>query len=147
MEDCYRREIEHNGQRIMLEIIDTAGTEQFTSMVELYIKNCQGFLLVYDITKKSTFEDLENIKKKVWEVKKSSAKKPAPMLLLGNKADCASAREVNIAAGASAAKEWGALFFETSAKDTTNVEGAFHALVDKMGKKKKSGGGGGCVLQ
>ena len=41
VEDCYRREIDFNGSKVMLEIIDTAGTEQFTSMVELYIKNCQ----------------------------------------------------------------------------------------------------------
>jgi GTPase SAR1 family protein len=44
------------GGKAMLEIIDTAGTEQFTSMVEMYIKNCQGFLLVYDVTKKTSLE-------------------------------------------------------------------------------------------
>jgi GTPase SAR1 family protein len=44
VEDCYRKEITLDDEKIMLEIIDTAGTEQFTSMVELYIKNCQVLL-------------------------------------------------------------------------------------------------------
>lgn len=42
VEDCYRKEVGAKGGKAMLEIIDTAGTEQFTSMVELYIRNCSG---------------------------------------------------------------------------------------------------------
>jgi len=61
-----------------LKIIDTAGTEQFTSMVELYIQNCQGFVLVYDVTKKTSFEGLEAIKSMIWKVKVRNEPPPIP---------------------------------------------------------------------
>lgn len=47
VEDCYRKEIEYKGKKMMLEVIDTAGTEQFTTLVELYIKNCQVESLMF----------------------------------------------------------------------------------------------------
>ena len=50
VEDCYRKQVTFNGEPVMLEIIDTAGTEQFTSMVEIYIKNCQVRSLQTPIT-------------------------------------------------------------------------------------------------
>eukprot|EP00730_Choanoeca_flexa_P016418 TRINITY_DN7745_c0_g1_i3.p1 TRINITY_DN7745_c0_g1~~TRINITY_DN7745_c0_g1_i3.p1 ORF type:complete len:178 (+),score=39.58 TRINITY_DN7745_c0_g1_i3:261-794(+) len=141
VEDCYRKEITHNDSKIMLEIIDTAGTEQFTSLVELYIKNCQGFVLVYDVTKKSTLEDLEPIKEMVWKIKKGTAKKPPPLLLIGNKTDM-NGREVLMAVGHGKAKEWKASFVETSAKASDDVNKAFLAMVDKLDANQS----GGCVL-
>src|SRR3954467_14324927 len=55
IEDFYRKEIEVDGQPCVLEILDTAGTEQFASMRDLYIKNGQGFVVVYSITSQQTF--------------------------------------------------------------------------------------------
>ena len=59
IEDSYRKQVEVDGQQCMLEILDTAGTEQFTAMRDLYMKNGQGFILVYSITAQSTFGDLQ----------------------------------------------------------------------------------------
>ena len=59
IEDSYRKQVEVDGQQCMLEILDTAGTEQFTAMRDLYMKNGQGFVLVYSITAQSTFNDLQ----------------------------------------------------------------------------------------
>ena len=53
----------------MLEILDTAGTEQFTAMRDLYMKNGQGFALVYSITAQSTFNDLEDLRDQILRVK------------------------------------------------------------------------------
>ncbi|EGD73487.1 hypothetical protein PTSG_05191 [Salpingoeca rosetta] len=141
VEDCYRKQVTFNDEPVMLEIIDTAGTEQFTSMVEIYIKNCQGFILVYDVTKKSTFDDLEAIKDKVWQTKKATKKRPPPMLVVGNKVDV-DGREVLFATGHGRAKEWKATFLETSAKTRTNVEDAFQGMVQKLAQGNK----GGCTL-
>ena len=62
IEDSYRKQVEVDGQQCMLEILDTAGTEQFTAMRDLYMKNGQGFVLAYSITAQSTFNDLQDLR-------------------------------------------------------------------------------------
>lgn len=61
--------MEVDGQQCMLEILDTAGTEQFTAMRDLYMKNGQGFILVYSITAQSTFNDLQDLREQILRVK------------------------------------------------------------------------------
>lgn len=72
IEDSYRKQVEVDGQQCMLEILDTAGTEQFTAMRDLYMKNGQGFILVYSITAQSTFNDLQDLREQILRVKVSS---------------------------------------------------------------------------
>lgn len=62
-------QVEVDGQQCMLEILDTAGTEQFTAMRDLYMKNGQGFALVYSITAQSTFNDLQDLREQILRVK------------------------------------------------------------------------------
>ncbi|KAA0192545.1 hypothetical protein HAZT_HAZT002097 [Hyalella azteca] len=64
--------VEVDGQQCMLEILDTAGTEQFTAMRDLYMKNGQGFVLVYSITAQSTFNDLSDLREQILRVKVSN---------------------------------------------------------------------------
>ncbi|KAG8231389.1 hypothetical protein J437_LFUL011325 [Ladona fulva] len=71
IEDSYRKQVEVDGQQCMLEILDTAGTEQFTAMRDLYMKNGQGFVLVYSITAQSTFNDLQDLREQILRVKVS----------------------------------------------------------------------------
>ena len=72
IEDFYRKEIEVDHTPCVLEILDTAGTEQFTAMRDLYMKNGQGFVLVYSITAQSTFNDLQDLREQILRVKASS---------------------------------------------------------------------------
>uniref|UniRef100_A0AC11DM99 RAP2C, member of RAS onco family n=1 Tax=Ovis aries TaxID=9940 RepID=A0AC11DM99_SHEEP len=57
IEDFYRKEIEVDSSPSVLEILDTAGTEQFASMRDLYIKNGQGFILVYSLVNQQSFQE------------------------------------------------------------------------------------------
>lgn len=129
IEDFYRKEIEVDGAPSVLEILDTAGTEQFASMRDLYIKNGQGFVIVYSITSLQTFQDIKTMKEQIVRVKGSER---VPVLLVGNKCDLDNLREVHTSEGASLAQSWGCPFLESSAKSTTNVNEVFIEIVREM---------------
>lgn len=71
IEDSYRKQVEVDGQQCVLEILDTAGTEQFTAMRDLYMKSGQGFLLVFSITSVVTLSDLHDLRKQILRVKET----------------------------------------------------------------------------
>lgn len=73
IEDSYRKQVEVENQQCMLEILDTAGTEQFTAMRDLYMKNGQGFILVFSITAPATFDELTELYKQILRVKDTSS--------------------------------------------------------------------------
>lgn len=142
IEDSYRKQVEVDGQQCMLEILDTAGTEQFTAMRDLYMKNGQGFLLVYSITAQSTFNDLQDLREQILRVKDTDE---VPMILVGNKCDLEDERVVGKDQGQGLAHQWGSAFLETSAKAKINVNEIFNDLVRMInkkdpGNKKKTGG-------
>lgn len=120
----------------MLEILDTAGTvsskerkennnsssssqEQFTAMRDLYMKNGQGFILVYSITSQATFNDLIDIKDQIMRVK--DVGDDIPMVLVGNKNDLEDERVVGKQNGEALARSFGCTFLEASAKLQVNV--------------------------
>ena len=134
IEDFYRKEIDIDGSPALLDILDTAGLEQFASMRDLYIKNGEGFVLVYSITNAQTFIDIQAIRDVITRVKGG---KIQPMILIGNKCDMEQERSVNSRDGLMLACEWGCPFFETSAKTNLNVEEAFLEIVCQINKIKQ----------
>ena len=144
IEDFYRKEIDIDGSPGVLEILDTAGTEQFASMRDLYIKNGQGFLLVYSIVNAQTFIDVQPMRDQISRVKGGTVQ---PMILIGNKCDMEQERSVNSRDGQMLASEWGCPFFETSAKSNLNVSEAFLEIVRQINKiKQKQKDKSCCVL-
>ncbi|KAG9508557.1 Ras-related protein Rap-2a, partial [Fragariocoptes setiger] len=129
IEDFYRKEIEVDGVPQVLEILDTAGTEQFASMRDLYIKNGQGFIIVYSITSHQTFQDIKNMQEHIIRVKGTDR---APILLVGNKVDLEHLREVSTFEGMALAHTWGSPFLEASAKNRLNVNDIFVEAVREM---------------
>ncbi|XP_022288484.1 ras-related protein Rap-2c-like [Crassostrea virginica] len=129
IEDFYRKEIEVDSAPSVLEILDTAGTEQFASMRDLYIKNGQGFVIVYSITSLQTFQDIKTMKEQIIRVK---GIENIPMILVGNKADLEHQREVPRTEGETLGQMWGCPFLETSAKITQNVNEIFIEIVREM---------------
>lgn len=126
-----------DGQPSVLEILDTAGTEQFASMRDLYIKNGQGFLIVYSITSFQTFMDIKSMRDQIVRVKGTEK---VPVVLVGNKVDLAHQREVSTEEGQALAGMWNCTFLETSAKTTRNVNDIFIDIVREMStlKNRKS---------
>ncbi|XP_072519368.1 ras-related protein Rap-2c [Salminus brasiliensis] len=129
IEDFYRKEIEVDSSPSVLEILDTAGTEQFASMRDLYIKNGQGFILVYSLVNQQSFQDIRPMRDQIVRVKRFEK---VPLILVGNKVDLESEREVAGSDGQALAQEWGCPFIETSAKSKTMVDELFAEIVRQM---------------
>jgi len=77
-----RKEIEVDNSPSILEILDTAGTEQFASMRDLYIKNGQGFILVYSLVNAQSFHDIKPMREQICRLKGTDR---VPIVLVGNK--------------------------------------------------------------
>jgi len=146
IEDSYRKQVEFDNQQYMLEILDTAGTEQFTAMRDMYMRNGHGFILVYSIVSEDTFKELQGVRDRILSVKDTD--EVPPMILVGNKVDLEEERVVPKAQGQMLAKKFNnCAFLETSAKQRVNVEETFTTLVRQINKfnphfkeKKKKGG-------
>lgn len=132
IEDSYRKQVEIDGQQCMMEILDTAGTEQFTAMRDLYMKNGQGFVLVYSITAQATFNDLMELHDQIVRVKDTQE---VPMILVGNKCDLEDERVVSKDQGQHLAKQFNCSFMEASAKVKINVPEIFYNLVRQINSK------------
>lgn len=133
IEDSYRKQVEIDGQQCMMEILDTAGTEQFTAMRDLYMKNGQGFVLVYSITAQATFNDLMELHDQIIRVKDTP---DVPMILVGNKCDLEDERVVSKDQGQHLAKQFNCAFMEASAKIKINVPEIFYNLVRQINSKQ-----------
>ncbi|KAF2224197.1 ras family-domain-containing protein [Elsinoe ampelina] len=123
IEDTYRKQIEVDGRQVVLEILDTAGTEQFTAMREIYMKSGQGFLLVFSITSKSSLEELDELREQLVNLKDDPN---VPIVLVGNKSDLEDARQVSRARAFATSQNWGNTpYYETSARRRANVNEVF----------------------
>lgn len=129
IEDFYRKEIEVDSSPSVLEILDTAGTEQFASMRDLYIRNGQGFILVYSLVNQQSFQDIKPMRDQIIRVKRYQQ---VPVVLVGNKVDLEAEREVSPSEGQALAEDWGCPFMETSAKSKTMVDELFTEIVRQM---------------
>lgn len=115
------RTLKINEKNIKLQIWDTAGQEAFKSITRSYYRAAAGALLVYDITRRDTFTHLT----KWLEEVRQNANPDMTIMLIGNKSDLDTRRQVRTEEGEMFAKEHGLIFLETSAKTAFNVEEAF----------------------
>ena len=116
--------LEINNKKVKMQIWDTAGQERFRTVISTYFRGAHGILLLYDVTNKDSFKNLEN-----WltEIEKNSSDKVLK-ILLGNKCDLSDDREISKEEGQAFAIRNGMEFMETSAKMNTNVSEAFETL-------------------
>ncbi|KAI9372561.1 ras small monomeric GTPase [Aspergillus egyptiacus] len=141
IEDSYRKHIEVDGRQCILEILDTAGTEQFTAMRELYMKQGQGFLLVFSITSMSSLNELSELREQIIRIKDDEN---VPIVIVGNKSDLEEDRAVPRARAFSLSQTWGnAPYYETSARRRANVNEVFIDLCRQIIRKDAQGGSAG----
>lgn len=103
-------------------------------MQDQWFRTGQGFLCVYSIIQRKSFNELPALRDKILRIKEA---KKVPMVLVGNKCDLSDEREVSIEEGQELARNFGCPFFESSAKNHINVDEAFRDLVREVRKFKK----------
>ena len=113
----------------LLDVLDTAGQEEYSAMREQYMRTGEGFLLVYSITSRQSFEEIMTFEQQILRVKD---KDYFPIILVGNKCDLEQERAVSREEGAALARRFNCKFIETSAKSKINVENAFYDLVREI---------------
>uniref|UniRef100_A0A0D9W635 Uncharacterized protein n=1 Tax=Leersia perrieri TaxID=77586 RepID=A0A0D9W635_9ORYZ len=129
------RMITLDNKPIKLQIWDTAGQESFRSITRSYYRGAAGALLVYDITRRETFNHLAS-----WlEDARQHANATMAVMLVGNKCDLSHRRAVSYEEGEQFAKEHGLMFMEASAKTAQNVEEAFVKTAGAIFKKIQDG--------
>ncbi|XP_059835040.1 ras-related protein Rab-26 isoform X1 [Hemitrygon akajei] len=117
-----------DGVKVKLQIWDTAGQERFRSVTHAYYRDAHALLLLYDVTSKTSFDNIQAWLTEIHEYTTQSV----VIMLLGNKADATQERAVKKEAGEKLAKEYGVPFMETSAKTGLNVELAFMAIAKEL---------------
>ena len=123
-----------SGEKYKVLFYDTAGQEKYRSIAFNLMKGAEGIILMYDVTKRSTFEAITDWVQSIKEAKGENF----PVVLIGNKCDLNEEREIDKEEGENEAKKNGFLFFETSNKDGTNVDEAVLALISKVVELRKN---------
>ncbi|PWN46749.1 putative small G-protein Ras2 [Violaceomyces palustris] len=141
IEDSYRKQTVIDDQPCMLEVLDTAGQEEYTALRDQWIREGEGFLLVYSISARATFERVERFRNQISRVKDQEPH-TVPIMLVGNKCDKVNEREVSRDEGQALANRLGCKFVESSAKTCVNVERAYYTVV-RMIREQREGTSGG----
>eukprot|EP00486_Rosalina_sp_Unknown_P012608 CAMPEP_0201591918 /NCGR_PEP_ID=MMETSP0190_2-20130828/189956_1 /ASSEMBLY_ACC=CAM_ASM_000263 /TAXON_ID=37353 /ORGANISM="Rosalina sp." /LENGTH=145 /DNA_ID=CAMNT_0048050453 /DNA_START=73 /DNA_END=507 /DNA_ORIENTATION=+ len=106
IEDSYRKQVQIDGQPALLDILDTAGQEEFSSMQDQWMREGKGFLLVYSITSRQTFDEVAMLRDKILRTKDDDTGTEVPICLAGNKCDLEESRQVPTSEGQELAKDW-----------------------------------------
>jgi len=137
----------------MLEVLDTAGQEEYTALRDQWIRDGEGFILVYSISSRSSFTRIKRFHHQIQRVKESTASSPTypgspisaanpsapvPIMLVGNKSDRIAEREVSTQEGHALARELGCEFVEASAKNYINVDKAFYDVVRILRRQRQA---------
>ena len=129
IEDSYRKQVTVDDVPCFLNILDTAGQEEYSAMRDQYMKTGQGFLLVFSLTTRSTFEEVNDLHNKILQAKDSDK---VPLVLVGNKADLENERQVSPKEASDLARSFDAPFMMTSAKTRLSVDETFFQLVRQI---------------
>ncbi|XP_030471148.1 ras-related protein RABA5a-like [Syzygium oleosum] len=117
-----------DGKEIKAQIWDTAGQERFRAVTSAYYRGAVGALLVYDISRRQTFDSVGRWLNELH----THSDMNVITVLVGNKSDLKDAREVSAAEGKTLAEAQGLFFMETSALDSSNVAAAFQTMVKEI---------------
>jgi len=136
IEDSYRKQVVIDNETCLLDILDTAGQEEYSAMRDQYMRTGEGFLLVFAVNNPKSFEDISMYREQIRRVKDSD---DVPMVLVGNKCDL-TVQPIDTRTGENLAKQYGIPFLQTSAKTRIGLDDAFYTLVREIRKERERRG-------
>lgn len=125
--DSYRKKIMLDGKEAQIDILDTAGQEDYAAIRDNYFRSGEAFLCVYSILDQDSLTATEELREQVLRVKNDD--RTVPFLLVGNKTDLELRRVVSQESALEQARQWGVPYVETSAKTRQNVDQLFVELM------------------
>lgn len=142
--DSYRKKVVLDGQEAQIDILDTAGQEDYAAIRDNYFRSGEGFLCVFSITEKESFEATQEFREQILRVKGVDSNTDSiPFILVGNKVDLEEKRQVTLDVAESRAQQWKVHYVETSAKTRLNVDKIFYDLMRRIADKKAADAGPG----
>ncbi|XP_039753523.1 ras-related protein Ral-a isoform X2 [Pararge aegeria] len=135
--DSYRKKVVLDGEEVQIDILDTAGQEDYAAIRDNYFRSGEGFLCVFSITEPESFDATQEFREQILRVKNDEN---IPFLLVGNKSDLGDKRRVPLDACRERAAHWQVPYVETSAKTRDNVDKAFLTLIRAMSAQKRGQG-------
>lgn len=133
IEDSYRKQVVIDGETCLLDILDTAGQEEYSAMRDQYMRTGEGFLIVFAVNNATSFEEINAYREQIKRVKDAEE---VPMVLVGNKCDLPT-RSIDMQQARDMARNYGVPFVEASAKTRMGVDDAFYNLVREIRKDKE----------
>lgn len=131
--DSYRKRIFLDNQEIQVDILDTAGQEDYAAIRDNYLRSGEGFLCLFSITEQESLNSAKELREQILRVKNDDI---IPFILVGNKADLDERRVVSFEAATEQASSWKVPYVETSAKTGKNVDNAFHELLREIKRRR-----------
>ena len=131
IEDSYVKLLNVDGKNAKLDILDTAGQDDFEAIRETYMRSGNGFLVVFSLTDPSSFDAIDTFIK---DIRLTSGKEDIPIVACGNKCDLESERSVKKEEAEQYFQSVNVPYFETSASKNINVEASFQEVTRRMRK-------------
>lgn len=130
--DSYRKKAPNH----QIDILDTAGQEEYAAIRDCYYRNGEGFLCIFALTEPKAFEETVEFREQI--VRVHEGEQNMPFILVGNKADLEEKRMVSREAAEARARKWGVQYIETSAKTNDNVDKIFEQVVQLIIERKNA---------
>jgi len=131
--DSYRKKVVLDGEEVQIDILDTAGQEDYAAIRDNYFRSGEGFLCVFSITEDESFQATQEFREQILRVKGDET---IPFILVGNKSDLTDRRAVSLANARAQSDEWKVPYVETSAKTRENVDKVFFDLMREIRARK-----------
>lgn len=135
IENTFTKMITINGQEYHLQLVDTAGQDEYSIFPQTYSIDINGYILVYSVTSNKSFEVVQVIHEKLLDM---VGKVQVPIMLVGNKNDLHMERVISCEEGKALAESWNAAFMESSAKENQTAVEVFRRMI--LEAEKMDGG-------